>query len=927
MWFVLGWVLLSYCGIEDSILKGLIAPSLGIAIVIVVEVFFSLFGWNIPRIFWMLILLSLLVLIFTFSKNSSNISLPLFFIGFIFLINLLTVSVGLIKFGLQWHAMLNQDGATNSMAAFYFLNHTFFENPEIFKVEQGVDFSSLSSRLYIAGGHRFGDVILLSFSSKIFGINPDQIYMSHALALRCSLVCLVPLLIYRKGIHTWQLIVPILLFSFSALFTYTFLVQLISQMGGQILLIGALVLSNLLYQSRDLFSKLLIPISFEIAALAEAYPEILPLFSLTLLILFFLNRKNNPSLTFKRALLWWLILIALVLFAVNYSLPNIISHLIGITGWGVQNLKAADPMNVNFGYAFTPDFLMLLFGFSVFQEVLPYHLAIAAFLCSIVLLIALILFAIKSIGKFPLLIGLCCTTTLAFLVLFFQMNGFGTFKIMMLSQPFIFALISALILHVASAHLFLALLAFIFILGLNVRSSNIFTSQTLFPTTFFEKVEGYLKRNVEGSIFVAPNFLTGTFVALRAKENPIYFEQNLLIYYAGPTDEPLKDYFITAANRWADIKKKILPSQVTYEKALNTFYKSQYKKATFTCGPENLNIEFDYLSHANLKESAKFILPGGRLIPLNRKEYGEVDFANRSLKEDLNFLIFRPSTVGDFYGVSEDVGIFDSEGDPMSPMRMSGVGRYLLLEILSKPQKPLKLDFNYTRTYMTKESKQLPEITIYGKKPIKLGTIGSGSASLISPLIQPCVIDNRNFVLIDFGAEAEKRKDLVQTPYAYKLLKIPYMPDKRNLVGFLRDLSVFKEGGINRSSGENFLSLKSWSFNNFQHNFEYSGIYEDGWISSKALIGLREGIPGKKVKIALNLPVFKNNERALLLISTDGKLTQKIAIDKPGSLPVTLNFDNSISKFFTFTLENSGALMPVDGRSVIGRIESVSVEE
>ena len=137
----------------------------------------------------------------------------------------------------------------------------------------GAGYSALSSMLYVEGGHRFGDVMLLAVTAALFHMPPDQVYMAHALAIRCVLISVAALLIYRPGEALWRLIFTFTCLTVAPLGAYMYLNQLISQTGGLALLLSAAMLIVIALQQPIITARSLVAPAILIAALNQSYPE------------------------------------------------------------------------------------------------------------------------------------------------------------------------------------------------------------------------------------------------------------------------------------------------------------------------------------------------------------------------------------------------------------------------------------------------------------------------------------------------------------------------------------------------------------------------------------------------------------------------------------------------------------------------------
>lgn len=916
VWFYLGWLMLGFAKVEDKTMRGLLAPAVGMAIVTLVTTTSSLAGLPIKQSMWIIILMLGGSLFFvrrvTWSGLRGVAGLNLLILG----LNVCTVGIGLIAFGMGWHGLINGDAATNSLAAQYFITHSFFAAPSIQSISSGIDYSPLSSMLYVSGGHRFGDVMLLGFSASLFNLNPDEVYMAHALAIRCTLIAAAALLIYQRGAPAWRLIVAIVLLSLSPLGIYTYLNQLISQMGGFALFLTAAMLFSILLDRPDTFARMIWPIAIVIAALFQSYPESISLLVFGMFI-FGIYRARCHELPPMQDLIKWVAVLSLVvLVLLNVSLPNVLTHMLSALGSAAKAQGLAAP-TAEFGYAFTPNFLPVLFGFETLREGIAEPWALALQISALALAGVLMLFAVRRFDRYPLLISFCLAALIAFLFLSWQRSEFGTFKLMLLAQPLIFALLAALLVELIVARNILGIIAGFGLLLLAGRGGNAYVNQAMTPygaipqlaqSKLLEKIQRMISGSSNGVIIESPNYLLGKFVALRTKGQPAVFKQNFPTSFASASLRQLTS-------------STLLPNQDVFWGDLEKYYEDNYKTAVFQCGPPEIHAKFESLARGSASSRLPFLVPGGQLIPLNRKRYGDVDVMLLDRADAKGFLVFRPSSLGGYYGIGT-ASFFNLERDPFAHASMAATGRYMLLEILSSSEEDVRLAVTYSRTYMGAQDTRLPEITLYGAQSTRLGTAGAGALSMTSPPVRPCIIEGRSYILVDFGSEPSQFKK--SAPWAYRLFDTPYLPDTRRLSGFLRDISVVSANP--KDSHNKFAQLNGqWSFEAFESSFEYSGMFEDGWVSDHLILRPKHDLQGRKFNIAMDIPIELAQQHAILSIKVDGKPVRQQLLSA-GRVNIQIDLSASVDQTIGLTVDKPLVLPGGDGRSVIGLLRSITAE-
>ena len=924
LWLCVGWMLLCFAKVADVTLRGLLAPVVGVATVTLVTTLASMAGLPIKQSMWIVVFGFVASLIFIQKTARRGFKEATGYHLFVLVLNVCTVGIGLFLFGMSWQGMVNDDASTNSLAAQYFISHSFFSEPSVQSILAGTDYSSLATKLYVAGGHRFGDVMLLGLSASLFSLNPDEVYMAHALALRCALIATASLLIYQRCGAVWKLFVPIILLTLSPLATYTYLNQLISQIGGLALLVAAAILVEMLLSRHEQFDKVLLPLAIVVAALCQTYPESISLLTLSVLIFGIFHSINKSLPSIRLMLTWGGVLGFGVLALINASLPNILNHMLGVIGWGVAKIATVNPSDSDFNYAFTPDLFPILLGIKGLQEgiVEPWAFGLQTF--SLVLAVILMVFAVRRVNRYPLAISIFFAALVAFIFLFLQGNRFGTFKMMLMVNPFIYVLLAAIIIELTVARLLIGSIAGFGLFLLAGRGAITYVTQAMHSFAMIEKVNALVYSAPHNLVMISPNFLMGKFTVLRSKKRAVYFDQNFPGFYAG-ADDSLYGGEGGRFDTHIDIistKQTWLPRQTAFNRDLTHYYSVYYKKSSFRCGPPNIQAQFTNLVLDALPDDIQYIVPGGQLIPLNLRRFGEEDFVLLDKTSIRDFLVLRPSSLGDYYGVSDAVALYPQERDPLNQSNFASVGRYLLLEILSPSENQIKLSLSFSRTYLGESNRKLPEITFYGEHPVKLDTAGEGAVSMISPPFRPCVIDGRSYVLVDLGVNTIQSKHIA--PWAYQLLGTPYVPDRRRVTGYLRDISVSSSDQKDSDVKLNRLNERL-DFEAFEFAYEFSGMFEDGWMSNHVILRPRLALPRRKIYLTIDVPAELGEQRSLLSIEVDGKLVQKQGL-LAGRMDIEIDLSKSTNQKIGLIVDKPLILPSGDGRSVLGLLRSIREE-
>jgi hypothetical protein len=189
-WTLLGFAFISVFNPRLRVIQGvLISPALGIAITILPVFFINRLG--IPVKDFGGILLPLLAGV---SVVSLVVKRPIFpikrllpYLGIIVGALILT-GRPMFSFGFDWLSFGNDDMANYCLAALRFLNHGFFDQPNLDDLVSGKDYSLAYWFMHAARGVRAGSELMLAVIWSFSDLNAHQIFMPVILALHLALI-------------------------------------------------------------------------------------------------------------------------------------------------------------------------------------------------------------------------------------------------------------------------------------------------------------------------------------------------------------------------------------------------------------------------------------------------------------------------------------------------------------------------------------------------------------------------------------------------------------------------------------------------------------------------------------------------------------------------------------------------------------------
>ena len=938
LWCAVGNGALLCVGYRDRVERALLAPITGLAIALFSATSLNLFGLPILQ-FAIPLAAGLLIASVWYSAVKLRIGwLDHAYIAIPLLIAALCVAViggGLWLFGTSWLGFVNEDGATNALAASYFMRHAFFAVPDATSVLNGTDFSPLASMLYVAGGHRFGDVTLLGLSASLSGLLPDQIYMAHGMMLHVALIAAAASLAYHGSRPVLNVVCAILVLTSSAISSYVYFNQLISQIGGMALTVLALLIWTRMVNTWANDSRInwraVALLSVVIAAELRAYPEALSVLGLAMLLCAAAKGKsyfsNNGWPMAKAALVFT----ALVAVLSNISLPHSAVHLFGAIFAGTSLTNASNEMVAGrgaFDYAFTPDAFPLIFGFVRWRDDIADPWATISVVAAAIWIAVAVYAAWIKRKTFRPLFSIVAACAFAFAWQWFKGQEFGTYKVILLMQPFV--CLAAVIMIAAcwreSRLLLLALTTAFCALNLRVSvqygltaAGDVHPIPGLAGNHLLDKLET-IKANGGPVVLDLQSYLFQKYAALRPRANATAFATDL--------PNPLLDHVARLSKYHALIVPEWSHGFRKFVADLNGDYQRSVSEHTFGCGPVPVrNAKFRTVD-ISTGTTSTLVYAGGKLQPLNRRTLAQDALIVRHTFDSsaAPLLVQRESSLGRWEvssGANRELrSVAFGESDPMGQVStMSSVGRYVLVELIGASDGPQQFRLRFTRSFFGADGAQLPTLVIHGLNSATVAGHGAGSLDITTDPITPCVINQRRFVMIDFGAEPQTFKK--SAPLAYRALGLRYSPDARRVVGFLRDVSI--AAGSDESAG----FTPAWAPKTGGQVLGYVGLFEDGWLSDDARVVVRPGAGVSRVRFVVEVdPLLLNSGapvRNVVVTDASGQVLGKASLVAGSNMidvatPISGRVDVRLKSDSTMPLPGG------DGRLVAGRLVSTLLE-
>jgi hypothetical protein len=902
-WIGLGWSLIAIAEPGMEPLKAmLVAPALGVAITVLSVFWFSAFGLPVstfarPLAF---VLVAVAVVIVAWRRppwNSTELLLAV-----VVLLVLVLVGFPTLRFGFDWIANANDDWGNYNLRAIRYLHSGFYQQPSIEAMRAGRDYPGFFWFADVAEGWRPGSDLVLAWVGGLVGKNPYFVFMSLILAFH-GVLCFAVTGLARSWFKSRvALFAGLVLTAVAPLSVHAVSQQLIAQVIG--LAVTCAMASLTFVPLHQLATARRVVI---VAILASGYlllyPELVPFFGLAF-ILFHASHARDKDWGWKQS---WPVLLILPAASVLLGLYSVdaafylLSQFQHSANQGINNGISIFP------YFRVPSGVAVLFGFLRIGEWPgePWlSMSIAA---------GFLMLAVVAAG---MLIGLAGRQGLAFfsavvllvvVVLIAQSNDFGSFKLAMFAQAFIwFSVVTAL----ARFRLRLAIPAYLAIFSTliltDVRSLEASLNDGLVAGNSMrgpsrDKILSRLLGDGPGApcdadfetpvpplikILAASPGCARVFIARPILHSTIH--HTLVVPDSNPlhNTRQIRDFVERAATRL-----DLIPVELPFD------YGST---SVITTRPP---VEYSELVADGISES---IFNGG----------------NSAGKIGQNRLIFMNSNLGSHYYLPEAgvVGIYATEPDSFfSGGRFAAVGRYLLFRVAS-PGRSVRLELDLTTSILGDGEARLPPATVVGETPVQVGLAGHGAARVISPPVSPLVVNGVAYLLLDLGAAPKHieipRRGLMRM-YG---TKVPI--DPRLMVAFARRISL-----IDADSGPTAAApaaIRHFPADLANQNLQFSGIYEDGWLGDQGFVVLSNGCQGGKVVFRGMFPNGLGLDSVDLSLKVAGgeSLVKHL---EPGAFELVLPANKGNSRI-EFKFSATGRLPAGDNRPATALLSSVSID-
>ena len=833
-----------------SILRSwLLAPSVGLAVVVLLTLNINQAGLPVKTFATTMavILAIFIVLVFWWKR-------PLFpwkqlapFLGAA-IFSLLYTCWPMFLYGFRWFGYMNGDMAQYCLGAARMMNHGFYQIPTLQELN-GTDYTQFMWFHSAAGMFRCGADITLAWVASLAHDQPLRMSMPTLGAAEMAQLWSAAALVLTKTSYRRLAIVTAMLIAASPFYILGVMAQLLPQVGGLALLFCVCTLCMRPLQLRSAWRSVLpdaILIAVVVASACIYYPEVLPFGAIALVAyhsFLVIRRKENAAAVAAIGIP------ALILLAVVAR--QTIFTAIGTILFTLSATTSTQLLTKDFDRVLDPSIFASLPGLE------PYYgnhrdpwISIAIVMGMILLFLALwIGFRYAWKGQpaaFVLLVMLALGVQL-----FHSHAAFGIFKLAMYAQPvFLFSIAAVAVGYLRKRwYLIPALycLATMTTAYVYVSASTGSLNPSTLPGIENARVRTLplgpgkqvlvSSQNQVGAIIYAAQSI-GTEVAW-ADSN--YFLGTTLLDFMPAKILPLpyrlgltKDYLtpavhlgniLTSANNGREVilghsipccTTPIGAPQLTYlgHPASDPWHSSN--NTDFHGKKDDSYFSFDRMDRVN---NYMVLLTSDKGAPLGNKP---TVVSRWPPERDL----YNPR--GTFYGV----------------------GRHLLFEVI-RPSPGARLRISLTKSISGGGNTALPaSAEVDAAASQRIGFVGSGAANITTSPIPFYERNGRFYFALDFGTDGNyfpgHKSGLLRMFHS----DIPV--DDRQMVGFARDIALITESQY--LNLERPTSITSWPAVLSNPSLEFSGIYEDGWISNRAFVVLGKAKAGDRLRITGQIP-------------------------------------------------------------------------
>ena len=802
------------------------------------------------------------------------------------------------KFGFNWVSFVNDDFMNYSLAADRFRDFGFYSVPSLGDLA-GRDYSQYYWFMHALTFMRFGSEHALAWVSAVTGKPSIQIFMSAIMAFGMAQIFAAAGLVLYSGRFRRQAKWAVVMLAFSPMFMFGSLYQLIAQVAGVCLMmtLTALLTAQLATRLRLRVLAYAVPTAFVGAALCVFYPEVTPFCILTVGLFLIWKGIRTRRLPGAQVVLLEYSIVGVVVLLRH----NLISYFYVFAYQYLGGTKHVDLSLSLFPFFLLPSGLASIFGLQPMNFDVPDPKGSLLIAAGFLLLAAAVASAIRGAWR---AIPVACLLLVDLAVcaqLYRTGNDFGLYKVVMFMQPALLGVLAAILVAPSMPRWLPAAGAAAFFAGttwtglIYSKSSAGMSAGVIQEVNHASELVGQIPPRPKASEHwtsdidnvsvakLAAALYRGTDIRFVCRD---YFDPA----FASPASWPFmqwyphRDLFAVGAKfmQWRR-REVFVVREVLGTRFIETV--EPVSPDAFLDTPPRLSL-FDKLH------------PGS--------DNGRELFAIYKDRDVRNRLAFVHSDLGNQYylGDRRKISFFQQQPDYFRKNgEFNGIGRYLLLRV-ERPTDPLYLRVSATKTLQGGgRNTWSPGAAVLGRETVRLGAVGSGALNRIAGPVSPVWLDGAAYIALDFN-QAAMPYPIVRTGLK-ALYNTDVNLDYRRLVGYARDITAISPE--EREALPRPRSLSRFPLDLVQaEGLEYSGIYEDGWLSPDSEFVLGAAHPGESVMLRGYVPVLSgarpdgdllvtiNGNSKFRVSAHPGPFNWVIPVAEPGTTTrVALHFTSS----------------------------------
>lgn len=780
------------------------------------------------------------------------------------------------RFGFGWLSYVNDDYVNYCLAAERFKDFGFWRVPTMEELA-GRDITQYYWFMHVPGLMRFGSEITLSWVSAVSGVKSLGAFMPVILGFALMQLSATAALVLHRGRWRRWALVTVALLAVSPLFMLGTLYQLFAQVGGVGLAIAATaILTARLPSTR----RRLLPHSLALAiigaALAIFYPEVSAFAVLSAVLVTAVEwwsdwRKAHPRLQpvlpALRAVAgtFPMMRLSLVLYGCAMVIvllrTNVLSYVFTILLQAGQGFRSVDLSLSLFPYFMIPTGLANLFGLMPLAVNWPEPYTSRAILAGLITLLVALGFGIRQMLRATPIAALLLAMFVFAIKFLTGGNDFGLYKIAMWMQPAFAAMLACALLKLPWRRV---------TVPLGVLAAGALCSPTALYYTRVsqgEKAGGITEAKLASILGTAPpsipprtrlltdisNLVAAKVAAFELRGTDLRFISRDYYQQIAPIEyERLGNTLISLHPKFGDLlrTRKMLADRDDAVIREISLFQTSFR------APE--------LGYAKNDPDDGYLLLDEPLGLFNKlriapAEQPDTFFKFLPASAVRNHLVFMHSNRGNHYylGDRNRIAIFQPEADPHTPLQdINGLGRFLVLRV-ERPDEEFYLRISASKTFLGPgRTGWSPGSEIIGQENVPLPFRGHGAVNRIVGPIRPILKEGAAYIAIDFHETPRQYRDERTGLQSLYNTNVPL--DSRKLVAYGRDISALSAREVAALPRPHKLTAFPRDLL-FARGLEFSGIFEDGWLSPQSEFILGGGGPQAWARIRGFVPELPGN--------------------------------------------------------------------